>query len=108
MAEYMVQVSYSTDGWAGLLSKPQNRLPVVAAVIAKLGGKLLHGWLTFGEYDTMVIADFPDNTAAASFAAAIAAGGSCRSVRTTPLLSADEGISAMRKAASSGYQPVSK
>jgi hypothetical protein len=50
----------------------------------------------------------PDNIAAAAFAAAIAAGGSCKSVKTTPLLSPEEGVAAMKKAGSSGYQPVGK
>jgi hypothetical protein len=37
---------------------------------------------------------------------AVAAGGACRSVRTTPLLSSAEGLDAMKKAASCGYKPV--
>jgi hypothetical protein len=54
----------------------------------------------------VVILDMPDNVAAAAFAGAIAAGGSCKSVKTTPLLSPEEGVSAMRKAGTSGYHPI--
>jgi uncharacterized protein with GYD domain len=108
MAQFLVQVAYSPEAWASLVKNPQNRIPAVSAVIKKLGGKLLQGWLSFGEYDTVVIMEMPDNVSAAAFAVAIAAGGSCKSVKTTPLLSPEEGVAAMKKAGSSGYQPLGK
>jgi hypothetical protein len=37
---------------------------------------------------------------------AIAAGGSCKSVKTTPLLSIEDAMSAMKKAGGSGYKPI--
>ena len=106
MAQYLVQVAYSQEAWASLVKKPQNRIGVVSAAVGKLGGKLVQGWLSFGDYDTVVVLEMPDNVAAAAFAAAIAAGGSCKSVKTTPLLSAEEGVAAMKKARGSGYKPV--
>ena len=108
MAQFLVQVAYSQEAWASLIKNPQNRISTVSAVIEKLGGKLLQGWLSFGEYDTVVFLEMPDNVSAAAFAAAIAAGGLCKSVRTTPLLSPEEGVAAMRKAGSSGYKPIGK
>jgi uncharacterized protein with GYD domain len=108
MAQYLVQVSYSPEAWASLVKNPQNRISTVSTAIEKLGGKLLQGWLSFGDYDTVVFLEMPDNVAAAAFAAAIAAGGACKSVKTTPLLSPEEGVAAMRKAGSSGYQPIGK
>jgi uncharacterized protein with GYD domain len=108
MAQFMVQVAYSPEAWASLVNNPQNRIPAVSAVVKKLGGKLLHGWLSFGDYDTVVVMEMPDNVSAAAFAAAIAAGGSCKSVKTTPLLSPEEGVAAMKKAGSSGYQPLGR
>jgi uncharacterized protein with GYD domain len=108
MAQFLVQVAYSPEAWASLVNNPQNRIPAVSAVVKKLGGKLLQGWLSFGDYDTVVIMEMPDNVSAAAFAAAIAAGGSCKSVKTTPLLSPDEGVAAMKKAGSSGYQPLGR
>ena len=107
MAHFLVQVAYSSEAWASLLKKPQNRIGAVSAAVEKLGGKVINGWLSFGEYDTVVILDMPDYIAAAAFAAAIAAGDSCKSIKTTPLLSADEGVAAMKKAGSSGYKPLS-
>jgi uncharacterized protein with GYD domain len=108
MAQFLVQVAYTSEAWASLVKNPQNRIPAVTAVVEKLGGKLLHGWLSFGDYDTVVVMEMPDNVSAAAFAATIAGGGACRSIKTTPLLSADEGVAAMKKAAGSGYQPLGK
>lgn len=48
----------------------------------------------------------PDNTGAAAFALAIAAGGACKAVKTTPLLAVTEGMAAMKKAGTSGYKPI--
>jgi uncharacterized protein with GYD domain len=54
----------------------------------------------------VVVVEMPDNVSAAAFAMAISAGGSCKAVKTTPLLTAQEGLEAMKKAAGSGYKPV--
>ena len=40
----------------------------------------------------------PENTDAAAFAMAVAASGAVKTIKTTPLLSVEEGIEAMRKA----------
>lgn len=108
MPSYLVQVSYSADAVAALIKKPQDRTEAVRKAIEKLGGSLHGLWLSFGDHDVVVLADLPDNSAAAAMALAVAGGGACRSVKTTPLLSVDEGIAALKKAATSGYKPVSK
>jgi uncharacterized protein with GYD domain len=108
MSSYLVQVAYTSEATAGLLKKPHDRSAVVAKVIEKLGGTLKSAWLSFGDYDTIVVIDMPDNVSAAAFALAISAGGSCKVVKTTPLLSIEEGIAAMKKAGGAGYKPVSQ
>ncbi len=55
----------------------------------------------------MVMAvEMPDNISMASFAIAAAAGGSLKSVKTTPLISVEDSLAAIKKAAKSGYKPV--
>ena len=46
----------------------------------------------------------PENTDAAAFAMAIAAAGAAKAFKTTPLLSVEEGVEAMRKAQGTGYR----
>jgi uncharacterized protein with GYD domain len=103
----MIQVAYTPATVAGLIKKPHDRGAVVAKSIEKLGGKLTGFWLTFGDYDVVGIYEMPDDTAAAAFALAIGAGGGCRSVKTTPLLTPEQGIAAFKKAGGTGYKPVS-
>jgi len=106
MPSYLVQVSYTAEAVAALIKKPQDRTEVVRKAIEKLGGSMHGLWLSFGDHDVVVLADLPDNTAAAAVALAVAGGGACKGVKTTPLLSVDEGMAALKKAATSGYKPV--
>ena len=105
MALYMVQVAYTSEAWTAMIKNPQDRIAVVGKAVEKLGGKVEQGWMSFGDWDTMVIIQMPENVSAAAFAIAIAAGGACKDVHTTPLLSLEEGLAAIKKAAGSGYQP---
>ena len=105
MAQFLLQVAYTSEAWTNMVKHPQDRIAVVSKVAQNLGGKVIGGWLSFGEYDTVAILEMPDNTSAAAFSIAIAAGGACKSVRTTPLLTTEEGLEAVKNAAKSGYAP---
>jgi len=105
MAQYLLQVAYTSEAWATLVKNPQDRFSVVSKALENLGGRLVGGWLSFGDYDFVGIGELPDNVSAAAFALAAAAGGAVKSVKTTPLLSTEEGIAAMKKAGTSGYAP---
>lgn len=76
------------------------------SAVEKLGGKVERSWLSFGGYDAVVVVQMPDSVSAAAFAMAVSAGGSCKTVKTTPLLTSQEGMEAMKKAATCGYRPV--
>lgn len=106
MAYYLLQVSYTPETWAVLVQNPQDRAQAVEAAVKKLGGTMERFWLSFGDYDLIGVLQMPDSVAAAAFAMAIAAGGACKDVKTTPLLTVQEGMEAMKKAATSGYQPA--
>jgi uncharacterized protein with GYD domain len=104
---YLQQVAYSHEGWEAMVSKPQDRIEAVRPAIEKLGGKIVSAWFAFGQYDVVLIVDMPNNVSAASIAMAFAAGGACKSVQTTPLLSVQEAVEAMKKASTSGYRAAS-
>jgi uncharacterized protein with GYD domain len=105
MAHYLFQGAYTSEAWATLVKKPVNRFEAIRPAIEKLGGSIEAAWLAFGEYDIVVITEMPDNVSAAAFALAVAAGGSLKSFKTTPLITPTEGLAAMKKAAGSGYRP---
>ena len=101
---YLLQVAYTPEAWASLVAKPESRLDAVRPAIEKLGGKILHGWFAFGDYDLVAVLEMPGNVEAAAFSLAASAGGAIRSIKTTPLLSTEEGLEALRKAGTSGYR----
>ena len=106
MASYLYQISYSAEACAALVKRPEDRVEAIRKVVEKLGGKVEAFWFAFGDYDLVGVLDMPDNSSAAAFSVAVAAGGACKDVKTTPLLSIAEGLEAMKKAGSSGYKPV--
>ncbi|MBI4639738.1 MAG: GYD domain-containing protein [Candidatus Tectomicrobia bacterium] len=105
MAYYLVQAAYTAEAWAVQIKNPQNRLEVVRPVIERLGGRMENFWFAFGEYDVVGIVQMPDNVSAAAFSLAVSAGGAVKAVKTTPLMTIEEGIEAMRKAGGAGYRP---
>lgn len=106
MATYMIQVAYSGAALSALISHPQDRAEAVRKPVEKLGGKIVGLWLSLGEYDSVGIVEMPDHVSAAAFALAVAAGGSVKAQKTTPLLSVEDGQAALKKAATCGYKPI--
>jgi uncharacterized protein with GYD domain len=104
MPHYLIQAAYTPEAVQSMLQNQQDRTPIVRAAIEKLGGKLHNVFLAFGDYDTIVLAEMPDNVAAAAIALAVTAGGACKTVKTTPLITAAEGLEAAKKAVTSGYR----
>ena len=105
MAYYMLQLAYTSEAWGAQVKSPSNSIDRVRPAIEGLGGKIESAYYTFGEYDVVAILQFPDNVSAAAFSLAAAAGGAVKAMRTTPLMTVDEGIQAMGKAAGTGYRP---
>jgi uncharacterized protein with GYD domain len=106
MPHYLIQVGYNASGVAALVEEPQNRIEKVAPAVEALGGRVECGYFAFGEHDVVLICEMPDNTSAAAFALAVGAGGTVASYKTTVLLTPDEAVDAMRKAAESSYKPA--
>jgi uncharacterized protein with GYD domain len=106
-SNYLLQVAYTSEAWARLIANPHDRIDAVRPVIEKLGGKILHGWYAFGDYDIVTVIEMPGNIEAAAFSLAAAAGGAVKSIKTTPLLTTAEGVQAMKKATMSGYKAPS-
>lgn len=104
MPHYLIQVAYNPEAWQALIKNPQDRIEAVRPAVENLGGKMNEGWFAFGEYDAVLIAELPDNVAASAIAIAFAAGGACKSVKTTPLMSSAEAIEALKKASRAGYR----
>ena len=109
MPLYMYQAAYTPDSWAAQVKNPQNRVETVGAQVCQaVGGKLIGGWLCFGDYDLVIIADVPDNESMAAVALGVAAGGAVKASKTTVLMTGTQGEGALKKAdaVAKAYSPA--
>jgi uncharacterized protein with GYD domain len=107
MAFYLFQATYTREAITAMVQNPQDRAQAVSAVIEGIGGRVHGFWFAFGEYDTVEIIELPDNIDAVAFSMTVSAGGALKAIKTTPLLTMDESVAAMKKAATIGYKPPS-
>jgi uncharacterized protein with GYD domain len=106
MPHYLIQAAYTPEAWQALVKNPHSRIEAIRPAIERMGGKLVGGWAAFGDYDAILVAELPTSVDAAAIAIAAAAGGSCKAIKTTPLLTAEETVEAIKKASNTGYRPV--
>ena len=105
MPVYLSKFSYTPETWARLISKPEDRRKAGQTYIESVGGKLHGFWYAFGSHDGYTLWEAPDNVSMAAVSIAIAAGGALSALETTVLLTVDETINALRKAAQVQYRP---
>ena len=97
MAHYLVQVAYTPEAWAAQLKDPKNRVEIVRPLLERLGARFEATYMAFGDYDIIFIMEAPDNVSAAGIGMTVMAGGAVKAYKTTPLMSIEEGLAAMRK-----------
>jgi uncharacterized protein with GYD domain len=98
MPRYLHQFSYSQESLKVMVGKPQDRRAVAEELMAAAGGKLIDMYLSFGDYDGVVIAEYPSHVDAAAVAMAAGASGAFSQMKTTVLISMDDSLDAMAKA----------
>lgn len=98
MAFYMWTGNYTREAMQAMVKQPQNRESAARQAIEAAGGKLHHAFIALGSTDIVVIAEFPDDTAAAALTLAVGAAGAAAGGATTKLLTFAEFTEAMRKA----------
>lgn len=67
MPTYISLVNYTAQGVANINESP-DRLEAAKELAASMGGDFTDWYLTFGEYDAVAIAEFPDDETYAQFA----------------------------------------
>ena len=105
MALYLTKFSYTPETWARLIAKPEDRRKAAQAYIESVGGKLHGFWYAFGTHDGYNLWEAPDDVSMAAVAVAIGAGGALSSIETTTLLTVEETMQALGKAAQIRYRP---
>ncbi len=104
MPLYMTQVGYTSEAVAALTRNPEDRSEAFGRLAETMGGRLVSFYNSFGEYDVLVIIEAPDESTAAAIVMAAISPGHLSRVKTTVVLSAQEGVEAMRKAGEATYR----
>ena len=90
MPKYMFVGGYTAEGARGVLKEGgSGRRKAVEQVIGSLGGTVEAYYFAFGSDDFYVLADLPDNAAAAAGSMTVAASGAI-GLRTVVLLTPEE------------------
>lgn len=95
MPLYMYEGAYTPESLAAQIREPRDRIEVVKPAFDAIGAKILAAGYPFGQYDVVVVYEAPNDTAAASLALAVAAGGAVKTAKTTKLLSGQEWIASL-------------
>ncbi len=98
MAYFLIQAAYTPESWANQIGNPRSAEDRIRPAIQALGGRLDSLYYAFGESDVVAFAEFPSNEAAGAFSVMVSAGGAVKSVKTTPLMTVNEGMEMMKKA----------
>jgi uncharacterized protein with GYD domain len=108
MPLYIYEAAYTAESLAAQIREPQDRLEATRALYDAAGVTVVAAGHPLGEHDIVVVFDAPDDTAAASVALTIGAGGAARSGRTTRLLSTQEWKESLERAqgVASRYRPA--
>ena len=107
MTFYMIQWLYKDPAIKAMVESPQDRPGELKKVVAAFGGKVEHFFFTFGEYDGLAIVEFPDPPSCVACVLTLEAAGNNAKIRTTSLMTPDDGLAAMEIArnAKTGYLP---
>jgi len=104
VALYLTKFSYTPETWARLIADPEDRRKAAQSYIESVGGKLHGYWYAFGAHDAFNLWEAPDNVSMAAVAMAIGSGGALSSIETTVLLTVEETMEALSKAAQVQYR----
>ena len=103
MPIFITQGRYTQSAMKGMVGKPEDRAEPTRQLFERAGGRLLSYYITFGEYDFLVIAEAPNETAMLGVLATVGAGGGVSDLKTTLAVTsaqAKEAFAAAGKSAS--------
>ncbi len=106
MPTYITQGRYTREAIKGMVVRPEDRADAVSRLLSRAGGRLIGYYVTFGEYDFLVIAEAPGETQMAAVLLAAAAGGGVTDLKTTLAMTSIEAKGAFAAASdlTSGFR----
>src|SRR4051794_19395548 len=106
MPIFITQGRYSRDAIKGMIANPEDRAEAAGRLFAAAGGKLLSYYVTLGEYDWLIVSEFPDAQAVSAAVLAAAASGGVTDEKTTLAMTTAEakGVFAAAAKAAAAYR----
>ena len=98
MPKFLHQWTYKEEQVRAMVVDRQKRHDVVRVAIEAFGGKLLHFYFCFGEYDGVAISEFDDNETALACLMTIYGQGRLHTLKTTPLFTPEQSQKAIELA----------
>src|SRR3954447_14609751 len=83
MPIFITQGRYSRDAIKGMIANPEDRAEAATKLFEAAGGKLLTYYITLGEYDWLIVSEFPDLQSVSAAVLAAAASGGVTDEKTT-------------------------
>ena len=94
MPKYLIKANYTLEGLKGVRAKgAKSRTDVVGTMVNGMGGTVESFYFAFGDADVYVVADLPDDSAAAVAFTVSAGGGATTS--TVKLLTVEQADAAL-------------
>jgi uncharacterized protein with GYD domain len=100
MPHYLFQWKYKDEAIQAMIETPQDRPAELRKAVEAFGGRVHQFFFAFGDYDGVSIVEFPSNERCAACATTLTGAGANVLLRTTVLLTANEGQAAMLQASS--------
>ena len=83
MPIFVSQGRYSRDAIKGMTANPEDRAEAATKLIEAAGGKMLAYYVTLGEYDWLIVSEFPDHQGVSASMLTAAASGGVTDTKTT-------------------------
>ena len=98
MPLYLTRTTYTPESWAKMVAQPEDRRQAIGALAESVGGRCVELWYAFGEHDAYALIEAPGAVEMAGALAQVGASGAFSRLETTPLLTVDEMLEALKTA----------
>jgi uncharacterized protein with GYD domain len=103
--KYAVLFRFKSETIKAMMDKPSDRAAAVQQLLDSTGGTLDAYYLTFGQYDGLVICDLPDSLSAAAVSFAVSSSGAFSHLETHELVPVEQINAILEKANQLTYRP---
>ena len=106
MALYMYKFSYTPETWKRLEKEPEDRRIAVSKLMDMIGGKLIHYFYAFDDFDGIVVFEAPDDVLAQAVMIKVFSAGHIKALRPTMLFTVEQMMAGMRQAKGLEFRSV--